>query len=78
MYHNSGGGTYWISEHSDAGYVGILTDTVYEDGSDYTDWCQFVGTQEECEAYIKAKEDSYDRSNQRKDIVPRTEKGDAD
>ena len=45
--------SYWISEHSDDGYVGILTDTVYEDGSDYTDWCQFVGTQEECEAYIK-------------------------
>ena len=49
--------TYWISKHSDDGYVGILTDTVYEDGSDYTDWSQFVGTQEECEAYIKAKED---------------------
>ena len=48
--------SYWISEHSDDGYVGILTDTVYEDGSDYTDWCQFVGTQEECESYIKEKE----------------------
>lgn len=29
--------TYWISKHSDDGYVGILTDTVYEDGDDYTD-----------------------------------------
>lgn len=48
--------TYWISEYSEDGYVGILTDTIYEDGCDYTDWCQFVGTQEECEAYIEAKE----------------------
>ena len=47
---------YWVSDYAEDGYVGKLTDTVYADGSDTTDWCQFVGTQEECEAYIKEKE----------------------
>ena len=51
-----GTSTYWISEWSEDGYVGELTDTIYQDGSDSTDWCQFVGTQEECEEYIKSRE----------------------
>lgn len=47
---------YWISDYAEDGYVGVLVDSVYMDGSDTTDWCQFVGTQEECEAYIKKME----------------------
>lgn len=43
----------WISEWSEDGYVGRLVDTVYIDGSDTTDWCVFVGTRNECEAYIR-------------------------
>lgn len=51
-----GSSYYWTSEYAEDGYRGKLTDAVYADGSDTTDWCQFVGTQEECEAYIKEKE----------------------
>lgn len=42
-----------ITKYSEDGYVGRLTDTVYCDGSSYTDWCEFVGTKEECEDYIR-------------------------
>ena len=45
--------TPWISEWSEDGYVGKLVDTTYLDGSDTTDWCVFVGTRSECEAYIR-------------------------
>lgn len=48
-----GSSYFWISKYSEDGYVGILTDTVYLDGSDWTDWCQFVGTKQECEEFIK-------------------------
>lgn len=44
--------TPWISEWSEDGYVGRLVDTTYIDGSDTTDWCVFVGTRSECEAFI--------------------------
>ena len=44
--------TAWISQHSADGYVGVLVDTTYIDGSDTTDWCVFAGTRSECEAYI--------------------------
>lgn len=39
----------WVSRYSRDGYVGRLTDTVYSDGSDSTNWCVFVGTKEECD-----------------------------
>lgn len=45
--------TPWISEWSNDGYVGRLVDTTYLDGCDTTDWCVFVGTRSECEAYIR-------------------------
>lgn len=45
--------TPWISEWSEDGYVGVIVDTTYLDGSDTTDWCVFVGTRSECEAYIR-------------------------
>ena len=45
---------YWVSQYDINGYVGKLTDTVYTDGADTTDWCLFVGTEEECEDYIEA------------------------
>lgn len=45
--------TPWISEWFEDGYVGRLVDTTYLDGSDTTDWCVFVGTRSECEAYIR-------------------------
>lgn len=45
--------TPWISEWSEDGYIGRLVDTTYLDGSDTTDWCVFVGTRSECEAYIR-------------------------
>lgn len=48
--------TAWISEWSEDGYVGVLTDTVYEDGCDSTNWCVFTGTYQECEAYIAEHE----------------------
>ena len=45
--------TPWISEWSADGYVGTLVDTQYMDGCDTTNWCAFVGTRSECEAYIR-------------------------
>ena len=48
--------TFTITNWSEDGYVGWLTDTVYENGSDSTYWCEFVGTQEECEEYIRTHE----------------------
>lgn len=45
--------TPWISEWSEDGYVGTLVDTQYMDGCDTTNWCVFVGTRSECEAYIR-------------------------
>ena len=44
--------TPWISDYSSDGYVGELIDQYYEDGADVTNWCVFVGTQEECQEYI--------------------------
>lgn len=44
-----GKSTAWVSRYSPDGYVGRLTDTVYSDGSDSTDWCVFTGTKEECD-----------------------------
>lgn len=44
--------TPWISEWSEDGYVGTLVDTQYMDGCDTTNWCVFVGTRSECEAFI--------------------------
>ena len=44
--------TAWISDWSEDGYVGELTDTVYSDGADRTNWCVFCGTEEECQEYI--------------------------
>jgi hypothetical protein len=41
----------WVSRYSPDGYVGRLTDTVYSDGSDSTDWCVSTGTKEECDNY---------------------------
>lgn len=45
--------TPWISEWSEDGYVGTLVDTQYMDGCDTTNWCVFMGTRSECEAYIR-------------------------
>lgn len=47
--------TPWISEWSEDGYVGTLVDTQYMDGCDTTNWCVFVGTRSECEAYIRKR-----------------------
>lgn len=44
--------SYWTSEWSVDGYNGRLYDTVYGDGASYTDWCLFVGTEEECAKFI--------------------------
>lgn len=44
--------TYWTSEWSEDGYRGYLTDTVYEDGVSYTNWCLFAGTEEQCAQFI--------------------------
>ena len=41
----------WVSRYSPDGYVGRLTDTVYSDGADSTDWCVFTGAKEECDNY---------------------------
>lgn len=41
----------WVSRYSGDGYVGKLTDTVYSDGADVTDWCVFTGTKDECDNY---------------------------
>lgn len=43
-----------IRPHSENSYVGRLTDAVYLDGCDYTDWCVFVGSRKECEDYAKS------------------------
>ena len=48
----SEGMTYWTGEWSADGYKGRLTDTVYVDGTSWTDWCLFVGTEEECTQFI--------------------------
>lgn len=48
---------YAINHYAEDAYKGILEDTVYMDGSrDYTDWCKFVGTMDECKKYVKARE----------------------
>lgn len=44
--------SYSITNYAEDGYVGILKDTVYSDGYSYTNWCEFVGTEEECQEYI--------------------------
>ena len=44
--------SYAIVRHDQYGYIGVTTDTVYEDGCDCTNWCEFDGTYEECKAYI--------------------------
>jgi hypothetical protein len=44
--------TYWTTEWSVDGYIGRLTDTIYENGVSWTDWCLFVGTEEECAQFI--------------------------
>lgn len=43
---------YNVVDHAEGGYVGRTTDTVYSDGAEYTDWCIFVGTEEECQLFI--------------------------
>ena len=40
-----------ITNFSEDSYCGILTDTVYLDGADETNWKAFVGTLEECKAF---------------------------
>lgn len=40
--------TYNIVEFSESGYKGRTYGTTYQDGQDYSDWCVFVGTFEEC------------------------------
>lgn len=44
----------WVGRHYDDTYVGRLTDTVYADGVSYTDWCEFVGTEQECQDWADA------------------------
>lgn len=41
----------WVSQYSEDGYVGKLTDTTYSDGADTTDWCVYSGPKEKCEDY---------------------------
>lgn len=48
--------SFSITNYSEDGYVGILKDTVYANGYSYTNWCEFVGTEEECQKYIASKE----------------------
>ena len=48
--------SFSITNYSEDGYVGILKDTVYADGYSYTNWCEFYGTEEECQKYIAEKE----------------------
>lgn len=40
----------WISNFSEDGYRGRLTDCIYSDNTpnDYTDWCVFAGTEGQC------------------------------
>lgn len=51
----SGESYYWISNWSNNGFVGETIDTQYADGADTTDWCLFVGTEEDCKAYISSQ-----------------------
>jgi hypothetical protein len=44
--------TYGTSEWSVDGYKGRLIDTVYEGGCSWTDWCLFVGNEEQCAQFI--------------------------
>ena len=46
---------YWISRYSEDGYCGRLTDQVYLDGEDYTDWCIFHGTKDEIKYFLTEK-----------------------
>ena len=48
--------SFSITNYSEDGYVGILKDTVYANGYSYTNYCEFVGTEEECQKYIANKE----------------------
>lgn len=48
--------SFSITNYSEDGYVGILKDTVYANGYSYTNYCEFVGTEEECKNYIASKE----------------------
>ena len=43
---------YWKSSYSDDGYVGRLIETRYSDGYDVTEYCVFVGSDEECDKFI--------------------------
>ena len=43
----------WMSKYSPDGYIGRLTDTVYSDGSSYTDWAEYVGIEAECFHYMR-------------------------
>ena len=38
--------SFSITNYSEDGYVGILKDTVYANGYSYTNYCEFVGTEE--------------------------------
>lgn len=40
----------WTSEWSSDGYKGRLTDTVYEGGASYTDWCVYTS---DCDADVQ-------------------------
>lgn len=48
--------SFSITNYSEDGYAGILKDTVYANGYSYTNYCEFVGTEEECQKYIANKE----------------------
>ncbi len=48
--------SFSITNYSEDGYVGFLKDTVYANGYSYTNYCEFVGTEEECQKYIASKE----------------------
>lgn len=48
--------SFSITNYSEDGYVGILKDTDYSDGYSYTNYCEFVGIEEECQKYIANKE----------------------
>lgn len=46
---------YGIIRYNENGHQGRTTGTVYLDGgSDFTDWCLFVGTLEDCQQYIES------------------------
>jgi len=52
---HTGEEVYRISGCSSDCYQGWLTDTVYEDGCDQTNWAEFVGAYDECLKYIKTQ-----------------------